>query len=47
MRETRETKIADLDDSSGRYEDVGGLEVAMDDVRLVEVQEPVDELVGE
>lgn len=47
MGETREAEVTDLDDPGGGDENVGGLEVAVDDMRLVEVQEPVDELVGE
>lgn len=42
-----EAEIADLDDAAGRDEDVGGLEVPVEDVVGVEVEDAVEELVEE
>jgi hypothetical protein len=42
--ETRETQITNLDLARARDEDVGGLEIAMDDPVVVEVGHAVEEL---
>lgn len=43
----RETQISDLDDSSGRDEDVCWFEISVKDVMGVEVEDSVDELMEE
>ena len=45
--EPGEPEVPDFDDAGGGDEDVGGLEVAVDDVRVVEVEQAVEELVAE
>lgn len=47
VRQTREAKIADFDDTGGGDEDVGRLEVAVEDVGLVQVEQAGEELVDE
>ena len=45
VRQAREPEVADFDDARGRDEDVRRLEVAVEDVGLVQVEEAVEELV--
>ena len=47
VREPGEPEVPDFDDAGGGDEDVGGLEVAVDDVRVVQVEQAVEELVAE
>ncbi len=45
--EAGEADVADLDEVAGGDEDVCGFEVTVDDMRVVEVEEAVEELAGE
>lgn len=46
MSESRETEVADFNDTLVSDEDIGGFEVTVNDVCLMEVEETVEELIG-
>lgn len=46
MSESRETEVADFNDALVSDEDIGGFEVTVNDVCLMEVEETVEELIG-
>ena len=46
MGESSKTQVPDLDYTGGGDEDIGGFEVTVNDVCLMEVEETVEELIG-
>ena len=47
VRKTGESQVADFDDAGGGYENVRWFEVTMEDMGIVEIEETVQELIGE